>query len=56
MLALIASSFSTHRDEPLDRDPGIVTLAATILRALRRGHADAFRRRCDLVKRTARPF
>jgi len=35
---------------------GIVTLAATILRALRRGHANAFRRRCDLARRIARPF
>ncbi|MDR7036797.1 MULTISPECIES: hypothetical protein [Methylobacterium] len=46
MLAVLVSNIARPVEEPLDRDPGFLTLAASILRALRRGHEAAFARRC----------
>lgn len=36
MLAVLASSFPKPVDEPLDRDPGILTLATALLHAWQR--------------------
>ncbi|MCJ2047954.1 hypothetical protein MKK58_25940 [Methylobacterium sp. J-078] len=49
MLALITSRLAAPVDEPIDRDPGIITLAASLLRAVTRRHDAAFQRRCDLA-------
>lgn len=50
MLAVIASNLTAPAEEAVDRDPGILTLAAAILRSLRRGGGAAFARRCDRVR------
>ncbi|WP_191969976.1 hypothetical protein [Methylobacterium planeticum] len=50
MLTALVSSLAKPVDEPLDRDPGVLTLAASIVRAIRRGHASAFARRCDKAR------
>lgn len=52
MLALITSRLAAPVDEPIDRDPGIITLAASLLRAVTRRHDAAFQRRCDLAAKT----
>lgn len=49
MLAFLASQLRNPLEEPVDRDPGVITLAATVLRALGRQHQAAFQRRCDLA-------
>ncbi|MBX9930765.1 MAG: hypothetical protein K2Y56_04390 [Methylobacterium sp.] len=49
MLALITPGLGTPADEPIDRDPGIITLAASLLRAVSRHREAAFQRRCDLA-------
>ncbi|WP_204262709.1 hypothetical protein [Methylobacterium sp. BTF04] len=54
MLAFLVSNLPRPADEPLDRDPGVITLAATVLRAIGRQHDAAFQRRCDLAAKTAR--
>ncbi|WP_194075089.1 hypothetical protein [Methylobacterium durans] len=46
MLAVLVSNIADPVEEPLDRDPGFLTLAVSILRSLRRGHDAAFARRC----------
>ncbi|GEP05021.1 hypothetical protein [Methylobacterium oxalidis] len=46
MLAVLVSNISRPVEEPLDRDPGVLTLAAAIVRAVRREHEAAFARRC----------
>ena len=38
MLAVLVSNISRPVEEPLDRDPGVLTLAAAIVRAVRREH------------------
>lgn len=45
MLALIASRISSPVVETADRDPGILTLAFTLARALRRGAEAVLARR-----------
>lgn len=52
MLAFLVSNMPRPIDESVDRDPGVITLAATLLRALNRRHEAAFQRRCDLAART----
>jgi hypothetical protein len=52
MLALIASRLAAPVDEPIDRDPGIITLAASLLRAVTHRNEAAFQRRCDLAAKT----
>ncbi|GJD30767.1 hypothetical protein PMNALOAF_2017 [Methylobacterium adhaesivum] len=52
MLALLTPNLPAQADEPIDRDPGIITLTATLLRALNRQTDAAFRRRCNLAGRT----
>jgi hypothetical protein len=52
MLALITSRLAAPADEPIDRDPGIITLAASLLRAVTRRHDAAFQRRCELAAKT----
>ncbi|MCJ2035113.1 hypothetical protein [Methylobacterium sp. J-068] len=52
MLALITSRLAAPVDEPIDRDPGIITLAASMLRAVSRRHGAAFQRRCDLAAKS----
>lgn len=55
MLAFIASRIPGPVVETADRDPGILTLAFTLARALRRGAETAFARRCDLVRDAGGP-
>lgn len=55
MLALIASRIPGPAEEAVDRDPGIITLALTIARALRRGAGTAFERRCALARAAGGP-
>ncbi|WP_187272996.1 hypothetical protein [Methylobacterium sp. WL69] len=52
MLAIFATNRPAQTEEPIDRDPGIITLAAAMLRALNRHTDAAFRRRCDLAGQT----
>ncbi|MCJ2083624.1 hypothetical protein [Methylobacterium sp. J-090] len=52
MLAFLTANLPAQAEEPIDRDPGIITLAATMLRALTRQTDAAFRRRCDLAGQT----
>ena len=52
MLAILTANISAQADEPIDRDPGIITLAASLLRAVTRRHDAAFQRRCDLAAKT----
>lgn len=47
MLALLVTNLPVQAEEPIDRDPGIITLAAALLRAFGRERDAAFRRRCD---------
>ena len=49
MLSLITARLAAPVDEPIDRDPGIITLAASLLRIMTRRHDAAFQRRCDLA-------
>ncbi|MGU3359469.1 hypothetical protein ACLBWX_03955 [Methylobacterium sp. M6A4_1b] len=49
MLAFITSRIAAPVDEPIDRDPGIITLAASLFRVVTRRHDEAFQRRCDLA-------
>ncbi|WP_430912993.1 hypothetical protein [Methylobacterium sp. sgz302541] len=50
MLAVIASNVAAPAEEAADRDPGILTLAAAVVRAVRRGSAAAFARRCERAR------
>lgn len=52
MLAFLVSNLPAQAEEPIDRDPGIITLAAALLRAIGRERDAAFRRRCDLAETT----
>ena len=52
MLALIATRLASPADEPIDRDPGIITLASAVFRMVARRHDAAFQRRCDLAAKT----
>jgi hypothetical protein len=52
MLTVLVSNIANPVEEPLDRDPGVLTLAATIVRAIRRGHDAAFSRRCEKARAT----
>ncbi|GJE45248.1 hypothetical protein [Methylobacterium soli] len=52
MLTVLVSNIAEPLEEPLDRDPGVLTLAATLLRAIRRGHEAAFARRCEKARAT----
>lgn len=45
MLAVLASTFPKPVEESVDRDPGILTLAATLLNAWQRRHERVTRRR-----------
>ena len=56
MLSLITSRLGAPADEPVDRDPGIITLAASLLRAVSRGREAAFQRRCDLAAKADHPI
>ena len=49
MLSLITARLAAPVDEPIDHDPGIITLAASLLRIVTRRHDAAFQRRCDLA-------
>lgn len=50
MLAVIVSGVSQPTEESLDRDPGILTLAVSVLRSLRLAADAAFMRRCERVR------
>ncbi|MGU3540301.1 hypothetical protein [Methylobacterium sp. A54F] len=52
MLAVIATHITQPAEESVDRDPGILTLAALVTRSLRRSVGTAFARRCDQARRT----
>jgi hypothetical protein len=49
MLAFIATRIPGPVAETADRDPGILTLAFTLARAVRNGAETAFARRCALA-------
>ncbi|GJE15917.1 hypothetical protein [Methylobacterium marchantiae] len=53
MLSLFVSNTPAPVEEPIDRDPGVITLTAALVRAIRRQHDAAFRRRCDQAIVTA---
>ncbi len=53
MLTLFLAHPPAPADEPIDRDPGVITLAAALIRAVRRQHEAAFRRRCEQPHATA---
>ena len=55
MLALIASRIPGPVTETADRDPGILTLAFSLARALRAGTEAAFARRCALAQAAGGP-
>jgi hypothetical protein len=55
MLALITSRIPGPVAETVDRDPGILTLAITVARALRSGAEAAFARRCALARAVGGP-
>ncbi len=52
MLALIASRLQAPVEEPIDRDPGFITLAASVLRIVTRTYEAGFRRQCALISQT----
>lgn len=52
MLALIASRLRNPIEEPIDRDPGFLTLAASVLRVVTRTYEAGFRRQCALIAET----
>ena len=52
MLALLTVNSPSQAEEPIYRDPGIITLTAALLRALSRQRDAAFRRRCNLAGQT----
>lgn len=52
MLALIASRLQVPVEEPIDRDPGLITLAASVLRIVTRAYEAGFRRQCALISQT----
>lgn len=58
MLALIATRVPQPVEEIADRDPGFLTLAFTVLRAVRREANTAFARHCHLLMQAggARPL
>lgn len=55
MLALIASRIPGPVVETADRDPGILTLAFVLARALRRGTETAFANRIALAQAAGGP-
>ncbi len=55
MLAFIASRIPRPAVETADRDPGILSLAFILARALRRGAESAFARRCALARDAGGP-
>lgn len=50
MLAIVASQLGSPVHEAEDRDPGIVTLFALVVKGLRREARAAFARRCAVVR------
>ena len=52
MLSVLTARLPSHADEPRDRDPGFLTLAFVLARALRRAGRDAFARRCAIAAET----
>lgn len=52
MLSLFIANTPAPAEEPIDRDPGVITLAAAVIRAVRRQHDAAFRRRCEQATTT----
>lgn len=52
MLSVLTARLPTHAEEPEDRDPGFLTLAFTVFRALRREGRNAFERRCEHARET----
>ncbi|WP_311275363.1 hypothetical protein [Methylobacterium sp. WCS2018Hpa-22] len=52
MLSLFIANTPAPAEEPIDRDPGVITLAAALIRAVRRQHDAAFRRRCEQATTT----
>jgi len=55
MLAFIATRIPGPVAETADRDPGILTLAFSLARALRTGAEAAFARRCALAEAAGGP-
>lgn len=51
MLSLLTAKTPSPEVEPVVGDPGALTLALSIVRALRRGQDAMFERRCSLARR-----
>jgi len=51
MLSLLTAKRLHPEVEPIVGDPGAITLALSIVRALRRGQDAAFERRCAIARR-----
>lgn len=56
MLALIASRVPAPAEESAVRDPGFLTLAIAVVRAVRRETSTAFDRHCELIARNGGPI
>lgn len=56
MLALIASRVPSPVEESAVGDPGFLTLAIALVRAIRRESAAALNRHCDLIARAGGPL
>ena len=52
MLSVLTARIPIYADEPRDRDPGIFTLAFSVVRTLRREARNAFERRCEKARGT----
>ena len=55
MLSILAAKTVAPEVEAIDRDPGIITLAARIVGAIRRTQRAGFARRCETLRRTGTP-
>jgi len=56
MLALIASRVPSPAEESAIRDPGFLTLAIMLVRAVRSEASAALNRHCDLIARSGGPI
>ena len=55
MLSILTAKSLEPEVEAIDRDPGIITLAARIVDAIRRTSRAGFARRCETLQRTGTP-
>ena len=55
MLSILTAKSVEPEVEAIDRDPGIITLAARVVGAIRRTGRAGFARRCETLRRTGTP-